>query len=238
MKWMQTILDWTEVWALLIPLTVIIIHRPKGHHIRLIVWYVIAGFILNFTATFALEYYYLMPSWMYIDNRVNNNILYNVHSFIRVLLLGWYIVIIRPYRFPVILKGLLLTYFVFVFINFIFIETPFYLSTRLFAAESIVLLTMCLFYFFRSIQDESQVNWLKHSSFLVCTGVCIYEAITFFIFLFFYPLHDKNSAFANTAFAEATMRLYTMMYLALCILMALALYKSRKEAATRDKQKA
>jgi hypothetical protein len=231
MNWINVILDWAEVWALLIPLAVILMHKPKGRHIRFIVWYVIAGFILNFTATFVLEYYYLMPSWMYIDNRVNNNILYNLHSLIRVLFLGWYIMKVRPYKFPLLLKVLFTAYLIFTVANFAFYESPFYLSTRLFSAESIVLLLICLFYFFRSIQDESQVNWLRHSSFLVCMGVCIYEAITFFIFLFFYPLHDKDSASANTAFAEATMRLYTVMYIALCILLAFAMHKSRKETA-------
>lgn len=230
MKWLQVILDWSEVWALLIPLAIIIIYRPGMYKSKLLAVYVIAGFILNFTATFVLDFYYLMPRWMYVDNRVNNNLLYNLHSFTRVCLLGWYVITIRPYKYLFLLKTLYVAYIVITVVNFIFIETPFYLSTRLFAAESIVLLVFCLFYFFRSIQDESQVNWLKHPSFLVCTGICIYEAITFFIFLFFYPLHSRNSAFANSAFAEATMRLYTVTYIMLCILLAFALYKGRKTA--------
>lgn len=229
MKWLQIVLDWSEAWALLIPLAVIIIKKPTGVFSHLLVWYVWAALILNFTATFVLYFYYLIPSWMYVERRVNNNILYNLHSLLRVLLLGWYIIRARPYRFPLVLKGVIAAYVIFVLVNFSFAESPFYLSTRLFAAESIVLLSLCLVYFFRSIQDESQVNWLKHPSFLVCTGVCIYEAITFFVFLFFYPLHDRDSDFANTAFAEATMRLYTIMYTVLCILLALALYKTAKE---------
>lgn len=235
MNWLQTIIDWAEVWALLIPLAVIIICKPGRDRSKLLVSYVIAGFLLNFTATFLLDFYYLMPRWMYVDNRVNNNLLYNIHSFTRVCLLGWYVITIRSYKYPFILKTLYAAYILITLINFTFIETPFYLSTRLFAAESIVLLVMCLFYIFRSIQDESQVNWLRHPSFLVCTGICIYEGITFFIFLFFYPLHSKNSAFANSAFAEATMRLYTVTYIVLCILLACALFKDRKNLAVSGK---
>jgi quinol-cytochrome oxidoreductase complex cytochrome b subunit len=60
--------------------------------------------------------------------------------------------------------------------------------------------------------------------------VTLYEAITFFVFLFFYPLADQDSAYANTDFAIATMRLYTVMFIILCIMLALALNKSRKDS--------
>src|SRR6185436_2876762 len=126
---------------------------------------------------------------------INNNIVYNIHSMFRVLLFSWYIINIRQYQFTFFFKTFLVAYLVFIFINFTIFESPFFLSTRLFAAESIVLLIMCLFYFFRSIQDESQINWLKHPSFLVCAGISLYVVITFFIFLFFYPLSQKDPEF-------------------------------------------
>jgi len=231
MKWLQFIRDWSEVWALLIPLLVIIIRKPGEKHIRLLAWYVILGFLLNFTATFMLEFYRLVPAWMYIDGRVNNNMPYNIHSVVRVLFFSWYIITVRSYGFSAFLKILLAAYGVFVLINFIFIEPLFFLSTRLFAAESIVLLVMCLSYFFRSIQDESQTNWLKHTSFLAVAGISLYEVITFFIFLFFYPLSEKDPAFF-----VVTMRIYNITFVLLCILLALALNKSRKESPPAKQQ--
>ncbi|MBK7560212.1 MAG: hypothetical protein IPI68_01515 [Chitinophagaceae bacterium] len=223
MKFLQTLLDWSEVWALLIPLIIIAICNPKEKHIRILRGYVLIGFILNFSATFMLEYYDLVPTWMYVNNMVNNNLPYNIHSIIRVLFFSWYIIIIiGQFRFSGILKLILAAYMVLVLINFIFIESPFFLSTHLFAAESIVLLIMCLSYFFRSIQDESHTNWLKHPSFLVCAGICLYEVITFFIFLFFYPLSQKDPEFF-----VVTMRIYNITFVLLCILLALAFYKSK-----------
>ena len=224
MKFLQTLSDWSEVWALLIPLIVIIVSRPKENQIRVLVWYVIIGFILNFATNFMIEFKSLVPSWMYIDNMVNNNIVYNIHSMFRVLLFSWYIINIRQYQFTFFLKILLVAYLVFIFINFTIFESPFFLSTRLFAAESIVLLVMCLFYFFRSIQDESQINWLKHPSFLVCAGISLYEVITFFIFLFFYPLSQKDPEFF-----VVTMRIYSITFVLLCILLSLAFYSSKKQ---------
>ena len=123
MKFLQTLSDWSEVWALLIPLIVIIVSRPKEKQIRVLVWYVIIGFILNFATTFMIEFRNLVPSWLYIDNMINNNIVYNIHSMFRVLLFSWYIINIRQYQFTFFLKILLAAYLVFIFINFTILAT-------------------------------------------------------------------------------------------------------------------
>lgn len=224
MSFFQIFLDCTEVWALLIPLFVIAIYKPVGKQLRLIVWYVIIGFILNFIAIFMMYFYYLVPKWMYIEGMPNNNILYNIHSIIRVFLFSWYIITIRPYKYTIILKKILAAYLVYIPINFIFIDSPFFLNTSLFAAQSIVLLVMCFSYFFQSLQDESQTNWLHHPSFLICVGISLYEVITFFIFLFFYPLNKTD-----TDFFHVTMDIYRITFVLLCILLALAFYQSKKQ---------
>ncbi|MBL0130104.1 MAG: hypothetical protein IPP43_02405 [Chitinophagaceae bacterium] len=126
MKFLQTLLDWSEVWALLIPLIIIAICNPKEKHIRILRGYVLIGFILNFSATFMLEYYDLVPTWMYVNNMVNNNLPYNIHSIIRVLFFSWYIIItIGPFRFSGILKLILAAYMVLVLINFILLNLLF-----------------------------------------------------------------------------------------------------------------
>lgn len=218
---LNTIINWSEAWALLIPLTVIIIYRPGELGTKPLILYVFAAFVLNTIATIMVQFYFSMPAWL-----KNNNILYNVHSLMRVILFSWYITRIRQYRFPVIQKILLGTYLVFVLVNFIFLESPLFISSRLFAAESIVLLSLCLLFFFRSMQDDSEVNWLKHPAFLVCTGISLYEATSFFIFLFFYPLFKKNPEFG-----DLTMSIHNVMFVILCIILALALYKSKKSSA-------
>lgn len=220
MKWLEFLKNWQEVWALLMPLAIILIYRPKGKAVWLIIIYVIFALLLNSLSLFMIDFYYLMPSWTFTGSSPNNNILYNLHSFLRVILLGGFIITVRNYRYTFFLKGLLLAYLVFVILNFSVFESPLFLSTRLFAAESIVLLIMSLSYFIRSILDETEINWLKHPSFIVCSGICLYEAITFFIFLFFYPLVNKDPAF----FA-VTMKIYSITYVLLCILFAIAFYQ-------------
>lgn len=218
MNLFQYIRDWSEVWALLIPLAIILIYKPRGSHSGIIITYIIIALILNLTITISAQFNQAMPGWL-----KNNNILYNIHSFVRVILFTLYIVNVRLNKLRPVFYGLLLGYLVFVFVNFAFIDTPFLLNTRHFSIESIVLLIMCLSYFFYSIQDESETNWIKHPSFLVCSAIIIYEGITFFIFLFFYPLHTKDFEFA-----VATMTIYAITFVIFCILLAAALYKSRR----------
>lgn len=215
---LNTIINWSEAWALLIPLTIFLVYKPAGQGIRPLIIYLCVAFVLNTLATVMVEYYFSMPTWL-----KNNNILYNLHSFARVLFFSWYILTIREYRFPVLYKILVAAYLVFVLINFIFLQSPLLLSPRLFSAENILLLILCLSFFLRSMQDESEINWLKHPAFMVCAGISLYEAISFFIFLFFYPLAEKN-----WDFGDLTMSIHNVIFVILCIILGLALYRSRK----------
>lgn len=192
---------------------------------RPIVLYVGIAFALNLAATLSSVYRNSLPSSLQ-----NNNILYNLNSMARVILFGWYILSLKLIRSSWLPKTVLPVYFIFLLINFIFLESPLFLSSRLLSAESIVMLVLCLFFFMRSMQDDSDINWLKHPSFLVCIGISLYEAINFFIFLFFYPLLQSN-----LEFGMLTMKIFSISYIILCILIALALRRNFKQQNVHDK---
>jgi len=215
----QFILDWSEVWALLIPLTIILFLKSPDRVLDPIVIYVFVAFLLNTLATIMQQFYGQMPAGL-----KNNNILYNLHSLARVFFFGWYFGRITTQRLALVNKGILMIYSVLVILNFIFFESPFFLSPRLFAAESIVLLFLCISFFLRSIQDESHTNWTSQPPFLIFTGVALYEAITFFIFLFIYPIFNKSPEFA-----QLCMQIYQVIFVVYCIFLALALRRKRKK---------
>ena len=219
MNFLRLIWDWSEGWALLIPLLTIFILRPKGRYLLLLKTYVILAFLVIFFAQLVQQCYYLFP-----DSLNNNNIYYNIHVVIRVLTLGWYIISVRTYKYHVLLKALLILFIAFTLINFTFFESPLLLSIRLFAAGNITLIICCVSYFLRSILEDSTVNWLKHPSFIVCTAVCLYEAVTFFIFLFIYPL-----SYTDPEFGLVTLRIYQVILVLFGILLAIALYRYRKQ---------
>jgi len=218
MKIIEAIRDWSEVWALLIPLTIILISRSKIKGMSPVVLYVCLALVLNTISTTLYVFYESLPSFLQ-----NNNILYNIHSFLRVTLLGLYIYQIRKHRYIDAYKALLIVYLFFVLINFIFFETIFLFSTRLFSAESVVLLILCLSFFVRSMQDDSDTNWLKHPAFLICAGISFYEAVNFFIFLLFYPLANKDASFIKNLWT-----VHNITFVILCSMIALALYSGYK----------
>ena len=222
MKIPEFLIVWSEVWAFLIPLTIIIIFKPRGKNVGLLIAYVLTGFFLNFCAIFTLVYPDLVPYFL----KYNNNIFYNVHSFVMVIFLGWYIIKVRPYKYIALLKGLIALYVIFVLINFIFFERPLIYSTRLFTVGSIVLLVLCLYYFIDLIKEESQVSLLKHPSFIISSGICLYHAVTFFIFLFLRPMF--NSAYnKDPSFSDLMMKITQITFLIFCILLAIGLYQYR-----------
>ncbi len=224
MNLFQFLLNWSEVWALLIPLIVMLVFKPKGPDLKWLSLYTVSAFILNFLAVFVIEYYDLVPSWMNIRG---NNIYYNLHSLVMVIFFSLYIIQTWKYRHTIILKIILAVYLVLVLCNFAFREPPYKLSTLHFTAGSIVLMAFCLLYFFHTILEEGQTNRLKHPSFMVCAAVCLYQAITFFIFLFIYPMFD-NAPGKDYSFAMLMMRIYQASFVVFCILLAIALYRSRK----------
>lgn len=211
------ILEWSEVWALLIPLAVIIGFPTRRYHERPIVIYVIIALVLNSISTIIYIYNTGMPAFL-----KNNNIYYNLHSIARVFFFGWYIIINLANKRSPVYRFLFAGYGIFILLNFIFIKSIFFFSTWLFAAESMILLFLCVSYFLQLIQDDSRVQMMKHPSFLVCTGLILYEAITFFIFLFIIPL-----AKIDPDFGLLCLKIYKITFIILCIMLAAALYKSR-----------
>lgn len=223
MNLLSIIWEWSEVWALLIPLIIIFIFRPDARYVWMLKSYIILAFSLNLFAQVTSQFYYLFPE----SFSINNNVYYNVQVIIRVMLLGGYIISVRPYRYHILLKALLIVFVAFTLVNFTFFESPLLLSIRLFAAGNITLIICCVSYFLRSILEDSTVNWLKHPSFIVCTAVCLYEAVTFFIFLFIYPL-----SYTDPEFGLVTLRIYQVILVLFGVLLAIALYRYKKQKPT------
>jgi len=212
---------WAEVWPLLLPLTVYLVYRVKEKSITPLIIYAIIAFPVSLLATIMALYHYKMPDYLQ-----NNNILMNFQSFARTVLFGWYILKLRQVKQYPFAKFLFYLYIVLVPVNFIFFENPLFFSERLFSGESIILLIFCITFFLSSILDEEENITLRHPAFLICTGISIYEAISFLANLFLYPIF-----YTNPDFLVVTIKIAAYSFILLCILMSIAIYQSKKQTA-------
>lgn len=218
----KTIIVWSEVWSLLIPLAIILSGRMKKPVAKLLVIYVIAALLLNsfamtITLFFKANQTHKLPYFLR-----SNHLIYNIHSVVRVLIFGWFIINSELLKKIKPLRLVLPVFILFVIINFSQWEDPLKLGTILSAVESTLLLTLCVVFFLYSITDDSETIWMDEPIFLVCTGVCLYESVNFFIFLFFDMLWRKNPDFG-----KLTMFIFSFTYIVLCILLAIALHKKK-----------
>ena len=78
MEVFQIISDWEEVWAFLIPLTVMLVYRTKDATMNPVILYVCSAVLLNSIANTIDIYNRQMPAFL-----KNNNLLYNLHSLLR-----------------------------------------------------------------------------------------------------------------------------------------------------------
>jgi hypothetical protein len=212
----RSMLRWSEVWPLLIPLAIFIFLGVREKRVWPVAIYVIIALVISFIGSYAVYYPAGLPSWI-----KNNNLLYNVLSILRVLLIGWYIICIpqlKIYKYTRYVYGI---YIVLVLFNFLELESIRTFSSRTFAAEGIVLLILCITYFLGTIFDDETRLTIKQPEFLICMAISLFESINFFIYLFFDALFQIDPDFG---FKTIKLSKYTTILIG--ILLGLALYQS------------
>jgi hypothetical protein len=216
----ENVIKWSEVWGILIPLAIIIRHRIKTTEMRPVILYVWIAAVLNIISITVAVFYKDVPAWL-----PKNPILYNIHTVARVILFSWFIINTKLLKAFWLFKMVIPVYVLFVLFNFVvLLDSPFSFNSKLPPAESIILLSLCISFFLYSIKDDSDTIWMEQPAFIVCTGVSLYEAISFFVFLFFDALSKDNYEFGIV-----TMKIFSISYVALCILLAVALLRSHRQ---------
>src|ERR1700741_3192173 len=81
---------WSEVWALLIPLTIFLFKRKSITGIlKPVVYYLFVALVLNFIADFIWRFQ--SPTRLNLPEWLQNNIpVYHIHSIVRLILFAWF----------------------------------------------------------------------------------------------------------------------------------------------------
>jgi hypothetical protein len=208
--------DWTEVWATIIPLLVLIWHRKQPKYIKPIIIYLWIALFINLIGDIIGDFSKYLPPWLQ-----SNNVLYNIHSLIRFACFGYFFYTINQIYNHWLNRILNSIALLFILYDFIFLESftnSMHLSGNLLATESFLLLVYCLqYYLVQLTKDEGGMR--RGKEFWVITGLAIYVVVNFFVFLFYVPL-----LYENWDQAISIWRIHNFAYLCLCIFIAKAFY--------------
>lgn len=222
------ILNWSEVWALLIPLAILLWRKNNTAYLRPVRIYIISALLINLAIDLIAEF---KDDWGFTQDDLlwNNNFLYNIGSVLRLLLLSWFFILLRQ-RFMHRLKLIIpFAFLVFVLVNFIFFENFIPrginegFSSRLLATESALLLFYCLQYFIFLMIEDKTTSLSAQPGFWVVTGLSIYVSVNFFIFLFYSYLIR-----ATLDFAVNIWDVHNIVFINFCIFMAIQFYRKNE----------
>ncbi len=211
-----SILNWSEVWALLIPLVALFLRPKQPGYLKPVIFYLFAALLLNLLADILVVYNDTHRG----SESISNNPLYNIHSVLRFACFSYFFILLRQSYFKTIKKILPVLFFLFLVFNFGFNEAFFYpkqLSGNLFSAESFLLLAYCMLFYLSKLKGEVEMLSGK-KDFWVVTGLSIYVAISFFVFLFYEPMM-KNPALATDMWS-----VHNVAYILLCTFISKAFY--------------
>ena len=221
-------LDWSEVWALIIPLLALLFFRKQPAVLKPIIVYLWIGLILNIAIDIIMVLRIYNRGWIttnFPEWLKTNNPLYNIHSVARFICFSYYFMHLPQASFTKFKKLLAAASVVFLVINFSFFENffnPLSLSGNLLATEAYLLLVYCMLYYLSELRDDNK-NLFKGPDFWVVTGLSIYVVINFFVFLFYLPMIDVDGQLAADMW-----NVHNIAFIIFCLFITKAFYGSHR----------
>lgn len=217
----QIALDWSEVWALLIPLCVLLFQRNQPEAMRPVIIYLFLALFVNTVIDVMYLVMKYLPTWLR-----SNNPLYNVHSIIRFACFSLYFVSLPNASFRKMKKVLALLLVIFIIINFTFFERFFNFdsfSGNLLSAEAYLLLIFCLLYYLSELKDDEN-DLFDSPHFWVVTGLSIYVVVNFFVFLFYMPMIKVDVPLAINIW-----NVHNVAFIIFCLFISKAFYGTTRD---------
>jgi len=218
LSFVKFLIDWSEVWALLIPL---FFYKKQPALYKPVVFYIWIAFFINLLIDVIWKIRNAIPTPFN-----SNNYLYNLHSVIRFYLFSLFFLQLKQPYMVKLKKALPLLFTLFLIVNFGFFENFFnyrQFSNKLLCLEAFLLLFYTLLYYFFKINEDMETD-VYTPDFWIVTGLGIYTTFSFFIFLLYneLPTHFKSIIF-NLWTAD------NISFIIFNIFLAKALHASRKQ---------
>ena len=211
---LQYILDWSEVWALFIPLFAFVYYRPEGEWVKPVVLYLFAAFVINLW----IDLVWLHNLLITHENYHYNGFFYNLHSLVRLILFSWFFQLItRPQTMYRILP---LVFLVAIPVVYLIKNPKLDLSSPLLTLEAGILLFYCLHYYYFAMREDDAVLPHRQPAFYIVSALCLYTAVNFMIFLFYNYLTREYRDYAIEVWD-----VHNISYILFCIFIARAFKK-------------
>lgn len=212
-----TALDWSEVWALIIPLSVLLFKRQQyPSSLKPVIVYLWLGFLINLVIDV------IMGINVYFKKDLfSNNFFYNIHSVVRFACFSIYFIKLQPNSFPKVKKVLTVISLIFLFVNFLFFENFFNydsFSGNLLATEAYLLLVYCMLYYLTELKNDTD-DLFNNPHFWIVTGLCIYVVVNFFVFLFYLPM-----LYVDLELAVNIWNVHNVAFIIFCLFITKAIY--------------
>lgn len=220
------ILNWSEVWALLIPLYYIVNQKGEQLHIKPVKYYIITALILNICIDVIANQKDLSLNLRWH----NNNVLYNLHSIFRFTFFLWFFIRLKPIyllKFKIIIA---IIFYTFLLLYYTLHESIFKFSSLTIGLELYTLLVYCLIYYLQLLQEEYVNEYKKLAEFWIVTGLSIFIVISVIIILFYNNLSETEPLFAIKIWS-----LHNVAYILLSIFLAKGFYHARYHQNTKQK---
>lgn len=227
-EYLEEILDWSEVWATLIPLIVYLWIKPNASWVKPVLIYLILalliGLVVDVTWKFGKEEWVKSTfSWLYRDKILYTLVFYNINSFIRLILFTCFFYLANP-SFKKIYIIVTCLFLAGTLINFTLefenIITDF--SSRTFTVEAAIILFYCLLYFYHVNMNDEIRSPLTLPPFWIVMGLTLYTAVNFLIFLFYHYLIS-----AERDYAIVIWNVHNIIYIVLMVFIAIAFKKTK-----------
>jgi hypothetical protein len=219
---LKLILDWSEVWALLIPLTVLIWKWKIRAEAMPLAIYVCIALVLNVLQDYIWKYQLV---FFYSTQPGDNRIFYHIHSIVRLLLFSWFFIQLKQPFLHKIKRVVPIVFAIIAIVNYTLFESIFtQFSSGMLSIEALGILFYCMVYFLNLLIEEEGTSYKKNATFWMVTGISIYVVINFPIFIF-YKWFSENAKI----FAIDIWDLHNITYIMLCSFMAKYFYTESHE---------
>ncbi len=224
------ILDWSEVWALLIPISSLFFLRPQPRFLKPVIVYLWIAFLLYLPA----DIYSNNTPYFMAHGIAGNNPLYNLHAVTLFTCFSYFFIFSKKNIYTVLKIILPVCFLIVATINFTLVKDEKFfnlakLSGNLLATSAYLLLIYCVQYYLSELLNDVDIM-SSGPTFWIVTGLSIYVVTNFFVFLFYNPMINREE---YTVFATKIWYVHNIAYIIFCIFITKAFYESVRNQPAR-----